>query len=169
MLTALDDSAVGQWCRAAVEALSSSRSRLDELNVFPVPDGDTGTNLLHTAEGALAALDAAGPDEPAWPVLARGAVLAARGNSGTILAQLLRGLADQLADEENEPAHGSEEDGGLESVAPALHVRSTRLRGRPFPRTGAPTLRGNERRGRRVGARRSQGVGLHTPAVDTRT
>ena len=97
VLTALDDAAVGQWCRAAVEALSASRSRLDELNVFPVPDGDTGTNLLHTAEGALAALDAADPDEPAWPAIARGAVLAARGNSGTILAQLLRGLGDLLA------------------------------------------------------------------------
>ncbi|TFV45468.1 DAK2 domain-containing protein [Blastococcus sp. TF02A_35] len=97
MLPALDDAAVGQWCRAAVEALSASRRRLDELNVFPVPDGDTGTNLLHTAEGALAALDAGGEGEPAWAVVARGAVLAARGNSGTILAQLLRGLGDQLA------------------------------------------------------------------------
>ena len=111
MLQALDEAAVGQWCRAAVEALSDSRSRLDDLNVFPVPDGDTGTNLLHTAEGARAALDAAqagnvprGAGEPAWAVLARGAVLAARGNSGTILAQLLRGLADQLADQP--PADG---------------------------------------------------------------
>ncbi|RBY96671.1 dihydroxyacetone kinase [Blastococcus sp. TF02-8] len=97
MLPALDEAAVGQWCRAAVEALSGARARLDELNVFPVPDGDTGSNLLHTAEGALAALDAAGPGEPTWAVVARGAVLAARGNSGTILAQLLRGLGDQLA------------------------------------------------------------------------
>ncbi|MGY1915751.1 DAK2 domain-containing protein [Blastococcus sp. SYSU DS0973] len=97
MLPALDDAAVGQWCRAAVETLSDFRGRLDDLNVFPVPDGDTGTNLLHTAEGALAALDSAGSGEPPWAVLARGAVLAARGNSGTILAQLLRGLADQLA------------------------------------------------------------------------
>ncbi|MCA0146516.1 DAK2 domain-containing protein [Blastococcus sp. LR1] len=97
MLTALDEAAVGEWCRAAVEALSASRSRLDELNVFPVPDGDTGTNLLHTAEGALAALESAPPGEPVWAALARGAVLAARGNSGTILAQLLRGLGDQLA------------------------------------------------------------------------
>ncbi|MCF6505866.1 DAK2 domain-containing protein [Blastococcus sp. MG754426] len=97
MLTALDDAAVGQWCRAAVEALSDFRARLDDLNVFPVPDGDTGTNLLLTAEGALAALDQAPPGEPTWAVVARGAVLSARGNSGTILAQLLRGLADQLA------------------------------------------------------------------------
>ncbi|MGR7023445.1 DAK2 domain-containing protein [Geodermatophilus sp. URMC 62] len=109
MLQALDDAAVGRWCRAAVAALSAGRDRLDELNVFPVPDGDTGTNLLLTTEAAVAALDEAaldeaagsdgsGSEESAWTALARGAVLGARGNSGTILAQLLRGLADSLAD-----------------------------------------------------------------------
>ena len=99
MLPALDDAAVGQWCRAAVAALSAARGRIDDLNVFPVPDGDTGTNLLATAEAALDTLDQAEPDgtESAWALLARGAVLGARGNSGTILAQLWRGLADQLA------------------------------------------------------------------------
>jgi DAK2 domain fusion protein YloV len=99
VLQALDDAAVGQWYRAAVEVLSESRTRLDDLNVFPVPDGDTGTNLLLTAQAAVAALDREGPrtTESAWSVLARGAVLGARGNSGTILAQLLRGLADHLA------------------------------------------------------------------------
>src|SRR4051794_29808814 len=99
VLQALDEAAAGRWWRAACAALSESRGRLDDLNVFPVPDGDTGTNLLLTAEAALAALDEAG-DEPAesvWTVMARGAVLGARGNSGTILAQLFRGLADQLA------------------------------------------------------------------------
>jgi uncharacterized protein len=99
VLPALDDAAVGQWCRAALVALSTARGNLDDLNVFPVPDGDTGTNLRATAEAALAELDRAGPGrtEPAWALLARGAVLGARGNSGTILAQLWRGLADQLA------------------------------------------------------------------------
>jgi DAK2 domain fusion protein YloV len=99
VLEALDDAAVGAWYRAAVDALSASRTRLDDLNVFPVPDGDTGTNLLLTAQAAVAALDAQGPrtTESAWSILARGAVLGAKGNSGTILAQLLRGLADQLA------------------------------------------------------------------------
>ena len=106
MVQALDDGAVGQWYRTAVEVLSASRGSLDDLNVFPVPDGDTGTNLLLTAQAAVAALDAEGQrtTESAWSVLARGAVLGARGNSGTILAQLLRGLADQLAGEP--PADG---------------------------------------------------------------
>jgi DAK2 domain fusion protein YloV len=99
VLLALDDAAAGRWYRAAVEVLSESRARLDDLNVFPVPDGDTGTNLLLTAQAAVAALDEVGEGgcESVWAVLARGAVLGARGNSGTILAQLLRGLADELA------------------------------------------------------------------------
>jgi DAK2 domain fusion protein YloV len=99
VLLALDDAAVGQWYRAAVAVLSESRGRLDDLNVFPVPDGDTGTNLLLTAQAAIAALDEEGEGarEPVWSLLARGAVLGARGNSGTILAQVIRGLADSLA------------------------------------------------------------------------
>jgi len=121
VLPALDDAAVGQWCRAAVAALSAARGRLDDLNVFPVPDGDTGTNLLATAEAALATLDEAGPDraEPAWAVVARGAVLGARGNSGTILAQLWRGLADQLAGQP--PADGPTLAAALQKAADSAY------------------------------------------------
>ncbi|MEI4272777.1 DAK2 domain-containing protein [Klenkia sp. LSe6-5] len=102
MLTALDEAAVGRWSRAAVDALRATRGRLDELNVFPVPDGDTGTNLLLTAQAAAEA-EAGGEQDDrdvrgaAWTRWARGAVLGARGNSGAILAQLLAGLADRLA------------------------------------------------------------------------
>ena len=107
VLEALDEAAVGRWSRAVVDTLAQARCRLDELNVFPVPDGDTGTNLLMTAEAGHAALEHAalehaaleagtGAESP-WTVLARGAVLGARGNSGAILAQLLHGLADGLA------------------------------------------------------------------------
>ncbi|TFV69580.1 DAK2 domain-containing protein [Blastococcus sp. CT_GayMR19] len=117
MLTALDDAAVGQWYRAAVDVLSEFRGRLDDLNVFPVPDGDTGTNLLLTAQAAVAELDrqSARTTESAWSILARGAVLGARGNSGTILAQLLRGLADQLAGQP--PADGPAFAGALQKAA----------------------------------------------------
>jgi DAK2 domain fusion protein YloV len=117
VLQALDDAAVGQWYRAAVEVLSEFRGRLDDLNVFPVPDGDTGTNLLLTAQAAVAELDRQGArtTESAWSVLARGAVLGARGNSGTILAQLLRGLADQLAGQP--PADGPAFAGALQKAA----------------------------------------------------
>jgi DAK2 domain fusion protein YloV len=117
VLQALDDAAVGQWYRAAVEVLSEFRGRLDDLNVFPVPDGDTGTNLLLTAQAAVTELDRQGGSttESAWSVLARGAVLGARGNSGTILAQLLRGLADQLAGQP--PADGPAFAGALQKAA----------------------------------------------------
>jgi DAK2 domain fusion protein YloV len=99
VLEALDEPAVGRWSGAVVDGLSRARARLDELNVFPVPDGDTGTNLLLTAEAGHAALtgQAGTAGESPWVVLARGAVLGARGNSGAILAQLMRGLADALA------------------------------------------------------------------------
>ena len=62
----------------------------------PSPDGDTGTNLHRTLDAAARALDT-GADDPAAPALqtlARGALLGACGNSGTILAQLLRGMAE---------------------------------------------------------------------------
>jgi hypothetical protein len=122
VLQALDEAAVGRWCRTAVEALSEARGRLDAMNVFPVPDGDTGTNLLLTAQAALAALEREGArtTEPAWSVLSRGAVLGARGNSGTILAQLLRGLADQLAGQP--PADGPALAGALLKAADTAYT-----------------------------------------------
>jgi uncharacterized protein len=122
VLLGLDDAAVGQWCRAAVDALSAARTNLDDLNVFPVPDGDTGTNLVLTAQAALDAVVENGrPDgaESTWSVLARGAVLGARGNSGTILAQLLRGLADQLAGQP--PADGPAFAAALQKAADAAY------------------------------------------------
>ncbi|MEU5989641.1 DAK2 domain-containing protein [Spirillospora sp. NPDC047418] len=95
----LDAAAVRRWCRLAAEALGRARGEIDALNVFPVPDGDTGTNLHLTVIAAAEALDglpdAAGPAET-WRALARGALLGARGNSGVILSQVLRGLADVL-------------------------------------------------------------------------
>ena len=120
MLQALDDAAAGQWCRAAVAALSAARDTIDELNVFPVPDGDTGTNLLLTAYAAVEALERQGDAESAWIVLARGAVLGARGNSGTILAQLLRGLADQLSGQP--PADGPTLAAALQKAADSAYA-----------------------------------------------
>ncbi|WP_243719427.1 DAK2 domain-containing protein [Actinomadura sp. KC06] len=95
----LDMAAIRRWCRGAAEALGSTRAEIDALNVFPVPDGDTGTNLHLTVLAAADALDelpdgAGVPDT--WRALARGALLGAWGNSGVILSQVLRGLADVL-------------------------------------------------------------------------
>ncbi|MEX2103004.1 MAG: DAK2 domain-containing protein [Gaiellaceae bacterium] len=75
--------------RAALAALEASRSRLDDLNVYPVPDGDTGMNMVATARAVVEALER-GED----PV--RGALMGARGNSGVILSQLLRGAVEGI-------------------------------------------------------------------------
>jgi DAK2 domain fusion protein YloV len=105
----LDAVAVRDWCAAGVEALTRYRQEIDDLNVYPVPDGDTGTNMLLTLGAGYEALLAEpddghhSPDHDRTPhghalrCLARGALYGARGNSGVILAQLLRGLADELA------------------------------------------------------------------------
>ena len=101
MREVLDAAAARQWAAGAVAALASARERIDGLNVYPVPDGDTGTNLyLTVAEGhqALAALDDAADLGTLSAAFARGSLLGARGNSGIITAQLLRGWADVLRD-----------------------------------------------------------------------
>ncbi|WP_326605953.1 DAK2 domain-containing protein [Streptomyces sp. NBC_01799] len=104
----IDAVAVRTWCSLALEALGRERAAIDAINVYPVADGDTGTNLYLTVESAAGAVEAvfAGHETGASvPVLAdavramaHGALIGARGNSGTILAQLLRGMAGVLAD-----------------------------------------------------------------------
>jgi uncharacterized protein len=87
----------------ALTSLEASRSRIDDLNVYPVPDGDTGTNLTLTVRAvaeAVAAADAA--ERPALAhTVARAALMGARGNSGVILSQIVRGAADVLASATN--------------------------------------------------------------------
>ncbi|MDK0522520.1 DAK2 domain-containing protein [Streptomyces sp. ML-6] len=103
----LDAVAVRAWCALALEALGRERAAIDAINVYPVADGDTGTNLYLTVESANQALEAVfaahetGATTPltadAVRAMAHGALIGARGNSGTILAQLLRGTAQVLA------------------------------------------------------------------------
>lgn len=88
--------------RLAAGDLHAERETINALNVFPVPDGDTGTNMDLTVSAALetTASLADQPDTPASDVaakLARGALLGARGNSGVILSQIFRGLAQGMA------------------------------------------------------------------------
>ncbi|MFI6349814.1 DAK2 domain-containing protein [Streptomyces sp. NPDC050560] len=102
---------VRAWCALALDALGRDRERIDAINVFPVADGDTGTNLFLTLESASGAVEAVfDGHEPGRPTLAQassamahGALLGARGNSGTILAQLLRGMAQVFAEEQPLP------------------------------------------------------------------
>ncbi|MFE3095762.1 DAK2 domain-containing protein [Streptomyces sp. NPDC059248] len=105
----LDAEAVRVWCAGALEALGREREEIDAINVYPVADGDTGTNLYLTVESAVTAVEAVFAAHEADPAggepgtaavigaMAHGALLGARGNSGTILAQLLRGVAERVA------------------------------------------------------------------------
>lgn len=95
-LEALDAAAVRRWSRTAVALLDTHRAEIDALNVYPVPDSDTGSNLLTTLRSADTALAAANADSAAAALdaLATGAALGALGNSGFIVSQILRGLAD---------------------------------------------------------------------------
>lgn len=85
---------------AALASLEASRDRIDDLNVYPVPDGDTGTNLTLTVRAVADALaESRAGDRPALGhEVARAALMGARGNSGVILSQIVRGAAEVLAD-----------------------------------------------------------------------
>jgi DAK2 domain fusion protein YloV len=100
VLEVLDIAAVRRWSSLAVAGLSRHEQALNQLNVYPVPDGDTGTNLLLTLSAAEQAVGGSLTDAPSTGAvlrtMARGALLGARGNSGVISAQWLAGLADAV-------------------------------------------------------------------------
>ena len=95
-------SRVHQWLTLSETALGNASDRMDAINIFPVPDGDTGTNLYGTVRAARAALE----DRPtedvgqALSVAGRAALDQARGNSGTLLAVMLIGMSDPLTGHE---------------------------------------------------------------------
>ena len=97
-LTALDGRGFAKFIVAGTYFLRKYRDVLDELNVFPVPDGDTGSNMYLTARSALSELGKVrGKPLPAVAdAAARGSLLGARGNSGVIFSQLLRGFAHNV-------------------------------------------------------------------------
>jgi DAK2 domain fusion protein YloV len=79
---------------AALAALEASRQRIDDLNVYPVPDGDTGTNMTETVRAVVSALERGEID------VVRASLMGARGNSGVILSQIVRGAVEALPDSE---------------------------------------------------------------------
>ena len=101
----------GQDFKRAMEGAKSHIERhideLNELNVFPVPDGDTGINMFMTMRSAVRAVE----DSPEISVgkvskmAARGALLGARGNSGVILSQILRGISKGIGDRKKISPH----------------------------------------------------------------
>ena len=91
----LDTLTLALLLRGGYANLKKHMATVDELNVFPVPDGDTGKNMTMTLEGGVSALE--GCDAPvgdAMKAFSRGTLLSARGNSGVILSQFVRGFAE---------------------------------------------------------------------------
>src|SRR2546430_3507896 len=125
--------------------LRANRDKVNQLNVFPVPDGDTGTNMLLTLESAIEEM---GPEDVTdlahvAQVVAHGALMGARGNSGVILSQILRGFAQGVGDsvsvDSKQLAHAFEEattvaykgvtkptEGTILTVARAVSTAATR-------------------------------------------
>jgi DAK2 domain fusion protein YloV len=89
---------VQELSRAALASLERNRQRIDDLNVYPVPDGDTGTNMTMTARAVVEELErSTATDRPALvKEVTRAALMGARGNSGVILSQIVRGAAEVL-------------------------------------------------------------------------
>jgi uncharacterized protein len=90
---------VRQFVDGARLAIEAHRARIDDLNVYPVPDGDTGTNLTLTVRAISESLAGEGPEDRAGLAkeVSRAALMGARGNSGVILSQIVRGATEALA------------------------------------------------------------------------
>ncbi|MFC6012861.1 DAK2 domain-containing protein [Nocardia lasii] len=103
MRESLDGPELLGWARRCRSELAACRAEIDALNVFPIADADTGTNLLATMRAAVVTAEQAAVQESIDPhriaqALARGATTGARGNSGIILSQVLRGIAEAVVD-----------------------------------------------------------------------
>lgn len=102
--TVIDAPLLARMFMAGAKSLEAEKEYINELNVFPVPDGDTGTNMCMTIMSAVKEVGALGPD-PSMHALAKaisgGSLRGARGNSGVILSQLFRGFT-RVIDQEKE-------------------------------------------------------------------
>lgn len=117
----LDATTLRRWAHAAVEALSAHADEINRLNVFPVADADTGTNMLFTVRAAAAHADGAGGGvAEVTAALSAGALQGARGNSGVILSQIFRGMAEVTA------RAAAERGGDLAAIDGALFAAALR-------------------------------------------
>jgi fatty acid kinase len=89
---------VRELARGGLASLERNRQRVDDLNVYPVPDGDTGTNMTLTARSVVEELDRSSTEDRPGLIkeVTRAALMGARGNSGVILSQIIRGAAETL-------------------------------------------------------------------------
>lgn len=96
MISHIDAAAARRWFNLALGALAAARPQVDALNVFPVQDSDTGTNVVLTLSAGARAAQRIGEDAPLGELaaaMADGALWGARGNSGVILAQALQAMS----------------------------------------------------------------------------
>src|ERR1700754_3795053 len=134
----LDASALRDWAPMAVGDLISHTDEINRLNVFHVADADTGTNMLFTMRSAWAQADAHSHSDDVKQIaaaLASGALHGARGNSGVILSQILRGLSDVVS------SAAADRDGALADIDGRVFAAALRhavglgvaSRGEPVP------------------------------------
>ncbi len=99
----LDSAKILQMLDGGYRYLKANKAMVDALNVFPVPDGDTGTNMSLTMESAIKEVKSVETDDirEILTAYSRGALKGARGNSGVILSQIIKGLAVVLSDEKS--------------------------------------------------------------------
>jgi DAK2 domain fusion protein YloV len=108
--------------RAYRDLLRAHQERLNRLNVYPVPDGDTGTNMALTLESVVSGLQNA-EDAGVQKAVVHGSLMGARGNSGVILSQILKGLAEGLGGEPVSPGGVADALLGASRLADAAVMR----------------------------------------------
>src|SRR3984957_17143640 len=111
--------------RVYLELLRSHQESINRLNVYPVPDGDTGTNMALTIESVVAELDeTAGAEQNLTQVcgaIAHGSLMGARGNSGVILSQLLRGISGVFVQDVSRNGDSNQDSPGPDPQGTASH------------------------------------------------
>lgn len=118
-----------------LDRLRQHREALNRLNVYPVPDGDTGTNMTLTVESVVAEVGGAEDMGQLATAIAHGSLMGAQGNSGIILSQILRGLADAFREE---PSVGTAQ---LVDALDRASVAAYKAVGRPVEGTILTVLR----------------------------
>ena len=123
---ALDSAGLIRWMVCFADALDRSRETINRLNVYPVPDGDTGTNMYLTVEAVRTDLHERAEDGPldiesACETIAKASLMGARGNSGVIMSQLLRALTSAFTEHESTEVGPTTLAVGLESAARAAY------------------------------------------------
>ncbi len=121
-LERLNTAALRETIRTFRDAVREHAPGLNRLNVYPVPDGDTGTNMARTLDAVVAEMDATEPDDrdATCDAISHGSLMGARGNSGVILSQILRGFSSTF--KEHADVQGARFADGLQAAATGAYA-----------------------------------------------